>query len=139
LYLLRKGTVTGPEPLSVLGMRLPNEASGSSSLFAHPAAFAPVPLEAATLQASLASPDDRLQTALARLDAAWSHGTKQDLCEHQSLFARWYFRPQHKRVGELVAADAATGELPRKALLRAAARVFVAALPKSATATTADS
>jgi excinuclease ABC subunit C len=139
LYLLRKGAVTGPEPLSVLGMRLPNEASGSSSLFAHPAAFAPVPLDAGASHASPASPDERLQTALAGLEAAWSPATKQDLCEHQSLLARWYFRPQHKRVGELVAADAATGEVPRKALLRAAARVFVAALPRSATAAIADS
>jgi hypothetical protein len=38
----------------------------------------------------------------------------------------------------LVYADAQTGELPQKALLRAAARVFVAALPQSAPAATPE-
>jgi excinuclease ABC subunit C len=138
LYLLRQGMLTGPEPLSILSMRLPNEASGSSSLFAHPAAFAPVPLAGERTGAdaahSSASPEDRLRAAIANLEAAQFAGSKQDLCEHQSLFARWYFRPQQKRVGECVTADAQTGEVPQKALLRAAARVFVAALPQSAPA-----
>jgi excinuclease ABC subunit C len=142
LYLLRRGMLTGPEPLSILGMRLPNEASGSSSLFAHPAAFAPVPLAGAGADSDtphqLASPEDRLQMAIANIETAQYAGTKQDLCEHQSLLASWYFRPQNKRVGELVYADAQTGELPQKTLLRAAARVFVAALPQSAPAATPE-
>ena len=142
LYLLRQGMLTGPEPLSILGMRLPNEASGSSSLFAHPAAFAPIPLAGGHTDADTphppASPEDRLHKAIADLETAQSSGTKQDLCEHQSLLARWYFRPHHKRVGEIVTADAQTGELPQKALLRAAARVFVAALPQPAAAATQE-
>jgi excinuclease ABC subunit C len=129
LYLLHQGMLTGPEPLSILGMRLPNEASGSSSLFAHPAAFAPVPLGAGSANAPTAPPDDRLRTALANLAAAHRAGSRHDLCEHQSLMARWCFRPQHKRVGEFIVADPETHEIANKALLRAAARVYVAALP----------
>jgi excinuclease ABC subunit C len=132
LYRLHQGILTGPEPLSILGMRLPNEASGSSSLFAHPAAFAPIPLGAGASAASPAPPDERLRTALTALKAAHSAGSQHDLCEHQSLFARWYFRPQQKRVGELIAADPETREISNKALLRAAARVYVASLPVAA-------
>lgn len=132
LYLLRRGSLSGPEPLSILGMRLPNEASGSSSLFAHPAAFAPVPLAGADASPSPASPEERLRTAIANLETAQLPGTKSDLCEHQSLIARWCFRPQSKRVGELVFADAQSNQIPPKALLRAAARVFVAAAPQAA-------
>lgn len=130
LYLLARGVLSGPVAFSILGMRLPNEASGSSSLFAHPAAFAPVPLVADNASSSPLPPEQRLQNAFASLDAAHPKTTKQQLCDHQSLFARWYFRPQQTRVGEIVWAAPGSLETPTKSLLRAAARVYVANLPK---------
>ncbi|RRA47641.1 excinuclease ABC subunit C [Acidipila sp. EB88] len=164
LYLLENSLFTGPVAFSVLGMRLPNEQSGSSSLFAHPAAFAAVPLASAGARGVLEwsargsteaqggsaadpappqSPDDRLQAALASLDAlaahrhtldkdrAAEHG-RQELCDHQALLARWYFRPGHKRQGELLLAEPASGAVPMKALLRACARVYRAHVEKHA-------
>ncbi|MHB1700294.1 MAG: hypothetical protein ACYCSN_09155, partial [Acidobacteriaceae bacterium] len=44
LFLLRGGVLAGPVAFSTLGMRHPNERSGSTSLFAAPVALAPVPL-----------------------------------------------------------------------------------------------
>ena len=45
LFALCRGVWSGPALYSILGMRLANERSGSSSLFAHPVALEPVPLE----------------------------------------------------------------------------------------------
>src|SRR6202008_3664178 len=45
LFSLRRGVWSGPALYSIVGMRLANERSGSSSLFAHPVALEPVPLE----------------------------------------------------------------------------------------------
>ncbi len=142
LYLLAGGVLTGPGMFSVLGMQLPNEQSGSSSLFAHPAAIAAVPLierrrdppgESPAASAPL-TPDDRLRALLASLEDAQLPVTKQLVCDHQALLARWYFRPQTKREGELVQAERG-GAVPLKALLRAAARVYRAAVERHATPT----
>jgi excinuclease ABC subunit C len=133
LYLWKGGILTGPVLFSVLGMRLPNEQSGSSSLFAHPAAYAAVPLEPANQEApqqqtAVETPEDRLREALDVLagqnNSAHPDPGKQVLCDHQALLARWYFRPQAKREGELVLADPAHGTVPFKLLLRATARVY---------------
>jgi excinuclease ABC subunit C len=180
LYLLQNGTFTGPAPFSVLGMRLPNEQSGSSSLFAHPAAMAAVPLREPpppepqqqremlgeqsrvpqvshlrpgqenpsdpprpqTLSAgsdTTTTPDDRLQTAITSLTASLQPPTRQQLCDHQSLLARWYFRPQGKREGELILtgpdSNPARKQDPLKPLLRACARVYRAHVEKTAPST----
>ncbi len=45
LFRIHAGALLGPAPFSLLGMRLHNENSGSSSLFAHPAEFRPAPLK----------------------------------------------------------------------------------------------
>ena len=121
LYLLEGGVFTGPASFSILGMRLPNEQSGSSSLFAHPAALTPVPLGPAA--AHEPTPDDRLAQTLDALLATRHVPTKQELCDHQSLLARWYYRPQGKREGELVLAGT-DRKPPLKPLLRACARVY---------------
>jgi excinuclease ABC subunit C len=42
LFLFEKGTLRGPAPFSTLGMRIQNEQSGSTSLFAQPMALEPV-------------------------------------------------------------------------------------------------
>ncbi len=126
LYGLHRGLWTGPVPFSVLGMRLPNEQSGSSSLFAHPAAFAPVPMASSGLAEPAQTPDDRLRGALVALTREQGQSGKAELAEHQALFARWYFRPQTKREGELVWTDAGAQAIPAKLLLRVCARVYKA-------------
>jgi excinuclease UvrABC nuclease subunit len=128
LFLLKQGTLSGPVLYSVAGMRHPNEQSGSSSLFAHPVALAAVPLEP---QAKLAVKSDvleeRLDLALAALEQAQQPGSRQQLCDHLSIFARWYYRPQTKREGEIVffpAQPEAGGTPPKKLILRAISRVW---------------
>src|ERR1700691_5129034 len=48
LFALHRGVWSGPVPYSIVGMRLANERSGSSSLFSHPAVPRPGPLESVT-------------------------------------------------------------------------------------------
>ena len=45
VFLFEGGRLRGPVPFSTLGMRIQNEQSGSSSLFAQPMALEPVPEE----------------------------------------------------------------------------------------------
>ena len=47
LFLYENGRLRGPTAFSTLGMRIHNERSGSSSLFAHPVAIEPIPEESA--------------------------------------------------------------------------------------------
>jgi excinuclease ABC subunit C len=131
LYLLERGMLAGPASFSVLGMRHPNEQSGSSSLFAHPTALLPVPLDPAeALPVSLPeSLDDRLDRSLSRLRDASGATLRRQSADHLSLFARWFYRPQQKREGEVLFAQA-DAAIPEKALLRAISRVYRAAVEK---------
>jgi len=138
LYLVQDGNITGSVAFSVLGMRLPNEQSGSSSLFAHPAALAAVPFEAAG-QVVQPTPDSRLHDALEALEAARHPPGKQEICAHQALLARWYFRPQVKREGEIVFGEAGAGSVALKPLLRACARVYRAHVERHAPVQTPSS
>src|SRR6185437_694030 len=133
LYLLTQGALAGPVPYSVSGMRHQNEQSGSSSLFAQPMAIQPVPLDDSGATAvTLATRDElesRLDDALTPLESR--PASQQQTADHLSLFARWYYRPQAKRVGE-VCFTQPDGTLPKKALLRTISRVFKAsAIPES--------
>src|SRR5487761_1789269 len=56
VFLVRAGVISGPGLFSVDGMRHPNEHSGSTSLFAHPAMLEPVPLEPARPDAMSSEP-----------------------------------------------------------------------------------
>ena len=132
LYLLRQGTWSGPALYSVAGMRHPNEQSGSTSLFAHPVAFAAVPLDADPRAAAKADLlEGRLHEALEKLEQDQQPGTRQQLCDHLAIFARWYYRPQAKREGEVVffppAKRGTPGTPPVRLLLRAVSRVWRAA------------
>jgi hypothetical protein len=136
LFLLRRGILAGPALYSVAGIRHPNEQSGSSSLFAHPTALQPVPLGEGHTTAVVAMPamasrdllEQRLDEALASLEQQWRDeskglGKRDALAAHLCLYARWYYRPTTKRVGE-VYFEAADGSLPKKAILRGISRVF---------------
>jgi len=45
VFLFENGRLSGPVGFSTLGMRIPNEQSGPTSLFAHPMAIEPIPEE----------------------------------------------------------------------------------------------
>jgi excinuclease ABC subunit C len=104
-------------------MRLANERSGSTSLFAHPMALEPVPLEGVAALPAKDVLESRLEEALSTLDRSVPKTVSaQTLSDHLALFAQWYYRPAGRSMGEMVFA-AANGEVPRKPLLRAISRV----------------
>jgi excinuclease UvrABC nuclease subunit len=137
LFLLTQGVLAGPVPYSVVGMRHQNEQSGSSSLFAQPVALQPVPLDESGAPAvALASRDEletRLDEALAALEQ--TANPAQQTADDLSLFARWYYRPQAKRIGE-VCFTPPDGTLPKKAVLRAISRVYRASVSNIDTSAT---
>jgi hypothetical protein len=123
LFRLTRQGVGGPIAFATVGMRLHNEQSGSSSLYSHPMALAPVPLEPSAAGPAIDTLEERLAKALASLDAMspFRPSTPQ-IEDHFALFTRWCFRPITKRTGEAVFADSG-GIVPPKPLLRAISRV----------------
>jgi hypothetical protein len=122
VFGLRRGVWSGPALYSTVGMRLANERSGSSSLFAHPVALEPVPLGGPVL-AGKDVLESRLEEALSVLmEPAPRPVSSQTLADHLALFTRWFYRPTVKSSGEMVFAGE-DGEVPRKPLLRAISRV----------------
>lgn len=138
VFLFDEGKLRGPEAFSTLGMRIQNEQSGSSSLFAQPMAVEPVPekqgsgnsepgidAEAEASQSAkvargmLEARMEAVLTALAQTHGAPSATVRQG---HLALLKRWYYRPEVRRAGEIFFADA-EGNWPVKALLRGAGRV----------------
>lgn len=108
VYLARGGVLAGPALFSVEGMRHPNERSGSTSLFAHPAMLEPTPLEpvapaAASAPARRGALEDRLQAVLDQLEAEvrTARIPAEQLAEHLALLSRWYYRPPARRTGEI--------------------------------------
>ena len=120
IFLVRGGRILGPGLYSVEGMRHPNERAGSTSLFAHPtlleptplatlpAAFGPAPTGSgatvpATTKGARGQLEQRLQTILDELDtqARAEKFPVDQLSEHLSLLARWYYRPVNRRIGEI--------------------------------------
>jgi excinuclease ABC subunit C len=123
LFALRRGVWSGPALYSILGMRLANERSGSSSLFAHPVALEPVPLEGSPVIAAKDVLEARLDAALSVLAlSAPKSVSSQTLSDHVALFTQWFYRPAARSTGEMIFAGA-DGEVARKPLLRAISRV----------------
>ena len=123
LFALRRGVWNGPAPYSIVGMRLANERSGSSSLFAHPFALEPVPLEGTPVIAAKDRLEARLEEALSTLVQSASKSVpSQTLSDHVALFAQWFYRPSARSTGEMIFAGV-DGEVARKPLLRAISRV----------------
>ena len=132
LFRLVQGMLRGPVFYSVAGMRHPNEGAGSTSLYPQPVArMEGVPLDAPVVTA--ASRDEleqRLETVLAELDPPPEKRPLRlrppragDVADHLCLFSRWYYRPQVKRVGEVVFAGE-DGAVSAKAVMRAISRVY---------------
>jgi excinuclease ABC subunit C len=123
LFALRRGVWSGPALYSILGMRLANERSGSSSLFAHPVALEPVPLEGSPVMAAKDVLEARLDAALSALaQVAPKSVSSQTLSDHVALFTQWFYRPAGRSTGEMIFVGA-DGEVAHKPLLRAISRV----------------
>ncbi len=129
LFLLNRGLLRGPVLFSVVGIRHPNEAAGSSSLFAQPVPHREaVPLEGSVVtQATRDELEQRLEAALVKLMPAKRRRGEHrsgEVADYLCLFSRWYYRPQAKRAGEIVFAGE-DGKAPAKTVLRAVSRVWV--------------
>jgi excinuclease UvrABC nuclease subunit len=130
VFLFQDGAWRGPAAFSTLGMRIQNEQSGSSSLFAQPVAIQPVP-EGGVAFAAKDVLEARMEAALATLSAA---GVAPNATLRQgslALLARWYYRPKEKRAGEVFFAEA-EGRWPVKAMLRGVGRVVASNLTATA-------
>jgi excinuclease ABC subunit C len=128
LFALQRGVWSGPALYSIVGMRLANERSGSSSLFAHPFALEAVPLEGTPVIAVKDLLESRLEEALATLTRVGAKSVAtQTLADHIALFTQWFYRPAARSTGEMVFAGS-DGEVPRKPLVRAISRVAAKAV-----------
>jgi len=149
LFLFEGGRLRGPVPFSTLGMRIQNEQSGSSSLFAQPVSLEPVPEEAEVRDQSseIREPEERgtaarklartmlegrMDAVLAELAALTEPPSTTIRQGHLALLKRWYYRPEAKRAGEVFFPDA-EGRWPVKALLRGVGRIAAKALGAAAT------
>jgi excinuclease UvrABC nuclease subunit len=138
IFLFENSRIHGPAAYSTIGMRIQNEASGSSSLFAQPMAIEAVPEiptpEPATDFASptpvkvprslLESRLDSVFAALAQSSGPPSSTLRQG---HLALLKRWYYRPEIRRSGEICFPDA-EGRWPMKSILRSIGRVAAKSL-----------
>ncbi len=136
VFLFEEGRLRGPMAFSTLGMRIQNEQSGSSSLFAQPMALEPVPerqgsgiKDQETETVGGVAPkiargmlEVRMEDVFAKLNE--SDGTPSATIRqgHLALLKRWYYRPEARRTGEIFFADE-NGQWPVKALLRGVGRV----------------
>ena len=124
VFLYEAGAWRGPAPFSVLGMRIQNEQSGSSSLYPQPLAIQPVPEadSSVSIKASRDILEARLETALESLSASRPQPNSTVRQGHLALLTRWYYRPQQKRVGEICFPEGPT-QWPLKSMLRSIGRV----------------
>lgn len=132
VFLFEDGVFRGPEPFSTIGMRIQNEQSGSSSLYAQPIAVQPVPEQGeVAAKASRDSLEARMESVLNALSSVTVQGNATVRQGHLALLARWYYRPQLKRTGEICFADM-EGKWPLRSMLRSAGRVAASSLPRQA-------
>jgi hypothetical protein len=133
--------IRGPVLFSTIGMRIQNEQSGSSSLFAQPMALEAVPEEARSegtreqgneRQGSGTRDEDsetraatkvprtmleaRMEAVLAELEEDTGPPSATVRQGHLALLKRWYYRPEVKR------------QWPIKSMLRAVGRVAAKSL-----------
>lgn len=145
VFLYQSGMIRGPVLFSTIGMRIQNEQSGSSSLFAQPMAVEAVPEEvnseqwtvrekqgAETREQGSETPvaakiprtmlEGRMETVLAELERDDRPPSATVRQAHLALLKRWYYRPEVKREGEACFPDS-EGRWPVKSMLRAVGRV----------------
>ena len=131
VFVFAGGRLRGPAGFSTLGMRIQNEQSGSTLLFAQPLAVEPVRLEPAAEPAENAAVpvktargvlEARMEAALAALGEDKGAASATVRQGHLALLKRWYYRPEGRRAGEIFFPDA-EGRWPVRAMLRGAGRV----------------
>jgi excinuclease ABC subunit C len=137
VFLYENGSMRGPAGFSTIGMRIQNEQSGSSSLFAQPMAVEPVPEagnegtgDSGTKAAGKAHRtmlELRLEEVLAALTSNQSAPSSTVRQAHLALLKRWYYRPEAKRTGEIFFPDG-EDRWPIRPILRGIGRVAVKAI-----------
>jgi excinuclease UvrABC nuclease subunit len=135
LFLFEDGALRGPVEFSTLGMRLQNEQSGSSSLFAQPVMMeptversdTPIKEDAHATRDELAS---RFEAAMDALRVSERNATAETRQGHLALLKHWYYRPSTKREGEIFF-PGEDGEWPVKAILRGIGRVAAKSINKA--------
>lgn len=157
IFLHEGGLLRGPQSFSTLGMRIQNEQSGSSSLFAQPLAIEPIletteirdqgseistfpPVETevkaeATPEVGGSAPtrlprgllESRMEAAMAVLATPGPAPSATQRQGHLALLKRWYYRPEIRRSGEIFFPDS-EGRWPVKAMLRGVGRVAAKSL-----------
>jgi excinuclease UvrABC nuclease subunit len=140
VFLYHDGALRGPVDFSTIGMRIQNEQSGSSSLYAQPMAIEAVPESPALPDGTLAGTpavkaqrgmlESRMETVLAELSEALPPPNATIRQGHLALLTRWYYRPVQKRQGEICfpAEDSLNSIKSIRALLRGVGRVAAAQL-----------
>lgn len=156
VFLYENGCLRGPGTFSTIGMRIQNEQSGSTSLFAHPMALEPIPEpiseqsgkpsaepDSAAAEGAHVAPEtpavearpkiprglleERFEAALAQLTEPAELVSSTVRQGHLALLKRWYYRPEVRRTGEIFFPDA-KGRWPVKAILRGVGRVAAKAI-----------
>jgi hypothetical protein len=139
VFLFDAGRLCGPAAFSTIGMRVQNEQSGSSSLFAQPMSVDPVPEEdrdqgsgvrdqsAGDRKLARTMLEARMDAALGELAAQVDSPSATVRQGHLALLKRWYYRPEAKRAGEIFFPDG-EGRWPVKAILRGVGRIAAKSL-----------
>ena len=133
IFLFEKGLLRGPAGFSTLGMRIQNERSGSSSLFAQPIAVEAIPEGGQEPAAEDASKihrgllEARLEAAISELKLPLAPPNPVTRQGHLALLKRWYYRPEARRPGEIFFPDQQE-RWPIKAILRGAGRIAARAI-----------
>ncbi|MGA7831542.1 MAG: excinuclease ABC subunit C [Terracidiphilus sp.] len=149
VFLYENGLLTGPAAFSTLDMRIQNENSGSTSLFAQPMAIEPIPeaTESRKQGAGISTAENQpIANAELEIQKSVSAKLARGLLEarmeavlialastnqppaatmrqgHLALIKRWYYRPEVRRVGEIFFPNE-EGHWPIKALLRGVGRI----------------
>jgi excinuclease UvrABC nuclease subunit len=152
VFVFAEGLLRGPVGFSTVGMRIQNEQSGSSSLFAQPMALEAVPEKQGPgnrdqrlagenqgsgvrdLESAIRVPRGLLESRMEDvLEQLYKTGSKADAAVrqgHLALLKRWYYRPEVRRVGEIFFPDA-EGRWPVKAMLRGVGRIAAKALTEA--------
>ena len=133
VFLFADGCLRGPEVVSVLGVRLAKEqAEVGSSLFAQPRMVSAVALDGPvqpadvanaedTANALEASPEERMLSAIARLENSGGTADTATLGDHLAMLRRWYYRPEKQRLGVLFQPE--RDAWPVRKMVRAAAKL----------------
>jgi excinuclease UvrABC nuclease subunit len=140
VFLFERGSLRGPVGFSTIGMRIQNEQSGSSSLFAQPMALEPVVEAVVSDQLSVIShgSSELRDSASVKVPRTMLEARMEAVLEelmrpteppnavvrqgHLALLKRWYYRPEVKREGEVCFPNE-EGRWPVRSMLRSVGRV----------------